>query len=44
MSLVLVVVIAIDDLYLFVSLSLELHFRVWTRSTVWRHHGVKGVT
>ena len=43
-SRVLVVVIARDYLYLFVSFSPKLHFRVWTRSTVWRHYGVKGVT
>ena len=44
MSYVLVVVIARDYLYLFVSFSPKLHFRVWTRSTVWRHYGVNGVT
>ena len=31
---VVVVVIARDYLYLFVSFSPKLHFRVWTRSTV----------
>ena len=41
-SCVFVVVIASDYLYLF--LSLELYFRVWTRSMVWRHYDVKGVT
>ena len=44
MSRVFVVVIARDYLYLFVSLSLDHHFGVWNRSTVWRHCGVKGVT
>ena len=44
MSRVLVVVIARDYLYVFVSFSPKLHSRVWTRSMVWRHYGVKGVT
>ena len=45
MSRVLVVVVfARDYLYLFIFLSPELYFRVWTRSVVWRHFDVKGVT
>jgi hypothetical protein len=43
-SSVLVFVVIGSKLLVFVCLSLKLLIRVWTRSTIWRHFSVKGVT